>query len=112
MKTIVFTLAFLFGITAVSFAGNHPALTYPEGVFATDSGNTQVTPWAKSVLVYPAGVVVAAAGNGVCPVMNNAITSKHEAVVTLSNGKHAFVCCGSCKDEMEKDLGKYESSMF
>ncbi len=102
----------MFGITTFSFAGNLPAQTYPAGQFATTSGNTQVTPWAKAVIQYPAGIVVANTGNRVCPVMNHRITSKHNFEIALSNGKHMTVCCSPCKETVEKDLGKYQALMY
>src|ERR1035441_5968298 len=112
MKTLTLALSFalILGTTAASFAGNNPALTYPAGQFATTAGNNQVTPWAKAVLQYPGAVVVANVSNGICPVMNHRISAKHSAVIALSNGKHMSVCCPSCKEVVENDLGKYQAS--
>ena len=114
MKTLTLVLAsaFILGFTPLSFAGNHPALTYPAAQMATTAGSVDVSPWHKGALTYLGGIVVAKAGTGVCPVMNHKITSKHNAVVALSNGKHAEVCCPVCKEEIEKDLAKYEAFMF
>jgi ribosomal protein S27E len=116
-KIVVAALAFLFGTTTASFAGNHSALTYPTGGYATvgaavsNPGNLpgKVGPLAYK---YPAGVMVASAGNSVCPVMNHRITSKHNATVVLSNGKYMQVCCPSCKQTVDKDLGKYKTFLF
>jgi len=112
MKTLTLALALILGTITTSFAGNHPALTYPMGKFATIGGTVNVTPWAKNVLNYQGGVVVAAAGNGICPVMNHRITSKHNATIALSNGKYMNVCCRPCKDVVEKDLGKFKTYMY
>ncbi len=114
MKTLTFALAvaLILGTTTFSFAGNHPAVTYPAGKFATTGGNTQVTPWNKGSLQYPGGVVVAKAENGVCPVMGHKITSKHNAVVVLSNGKHMTLCCVPCKQSVEQNLAKYQDLMY
>ena len=112
MKTLTLTLALMFGITGFSFAGNQPAMTYPAGQFATAGGNSQVTPWAKGAGQTSEGVVVAKAGNGVCPVMNHRITSKHNFQIILSNGKHMSVCCAPCKETVEKDLGKFQALMY
>src|ERR1039458_5951028 len=110
MKTLTLALTFAFALgTAASFAGNNPALTYPAGQFATTAGNIQVTPWAKAVLQYPGAIVVADASNGICPVMNHRISSKHSTVIGLSNGKHMTVCCPSCKQVVENNLGKYQA---
>ncbi|HEY5038457.1 MAG TPA: hypothetical protein VIJ93_05230 [bacterium] len=116
-KIAVAALAFLFGTAAASFAGNHPALTHPAGGFATVEAavsNPGTIPGKVGPLAYkyPAGVVVASAGNIVCPVMNHRITSKHNATVALSNGKYMQVCCPSCKQTVEKDLGKYKVYLF
>ena len=71
-----------------------------------------MTPWAKGTQQYSEGVVVSTPGNMICPVMGHRITSKHNAVVALSNGKHMSVCCAPCKETVEKDLGKYQALMF
>lgn len=114
MKTLTFALTFAFALafTTLSFAGNNPALTYPAGQLAVTAGTTDVTPWHKGALANQGGIVVAKAGNGVCPVMSHKISSKHNAVIALSNGKHMEVCCPACKQEIEKDLAKYEAFMF
>lgn len=114
MKTLTSALTFAFALifTTLSFAGNRPALTYPEARLAATTGTVAVTPWQKGALAYQGGIVVAKAGNNVCPVMGNSITSKREAVVTLSNGRHMEVCCTPCKQEAEKDLAKYQAFMY
>ena len=114
MKTLTFALttAFALAFTTLSFAGNHPVLTYPTAQLATTAGTVDVTPWHKGALSHQGGIVVAKAGNGVCPVMNHKITSKHNAMIALSNGKQMEVCCPSCKQHVEKDLAKYQAFMF
>ncbi len=114
MKTLtfVFALALILGTTTLGFAGTQPAVKYPAGQFATAGGNVQVTPWAKGVHQYPGGVVVVNPGNGICPVMNNPIKSKHNLEIALSNGKHMTVCCVPCKGTIEKDLRKFQAFMY
>ncbi len=114
MKTLTFVLTFAFALafTTLSFAGNKPALTYPAGQLAVTAGTVDVTPWHKGEPAYQGGIVVAKTGNGICPVMNHRITSKHHAMIVLSNGKGMEVCCPSCKQDVEKDLSKYETYMF
>ncbi len=115
MKTFTFTLGLALLLGAAAFAGNKPALTYPTGQFATALDNIQadVTPWGKTVLRYPAGIVMARGLNSSCPVLGRALDAKRPGTtVTLSNGKKALVCCAPCKEEMERDLGKYETFMY
>ena len=114
-KFAVLAFAFIFGTTAASFAGNHPALTYPAGQFATTGGTVEVTPWHKNVLAYQGGVVTPGPWYGYCPVAGkaNAFSSKHPGVeVALSNGKKMMVCCVPCKDDAEKDLAKYKAFIY
>ena len=109
-------ILFVFGITVSSFAGNHPALTYPAGKWAT-AGNVApektALPGKTGPLHYATGVVAATgAWYSTCPVLKNPINSKHEAMITLTNGKSMMVCCAPCKKNAEKSLGKYKMFMF
>lgn len=116
MKTFTFVLAVVIalGSTALGFAGNHPAVTpaYPAAKFATTAGPVKANPWHAAILSGTGAIVVAKAGNDVCPVMGHRITSKHNAVIALSNGRHMEVCCGPCGREVEKDLAKYQAFMY
>ena len=115
MKTLTSILVFVlaFGFTTLSFAGNHPALTYPSGQFSATGGKVEVGPWHKGALAYQGGVVVPGPWYSNCPVTRQVINSKHPgAEVALSNGKRALVCCVPCKKDIEKDLGKYQAYLF
>ncbi len=115
MKTLTFAIALVLtlGTTALSFAGNNPALTYPTGGFSK-VGAIVSNPGKVGALAYkyPSGIVVASAGNDICPVMKHRITSKHNATIALSNGKYMSVCCSPCKNNVEKDLGKFQTFMY
>ena len=117
MKTFMKTLALVltFGVAALAFAGNKPALTYPEGQSAITSGTVDVTPWNKGALVYAGGTVVPVLGYNYCPAAgpNRTFTAKHPGVqVALSNGKRIMLCCTPCKDDVEKDLTKFVAFMY
>jgi len=48
-----------------------------------------------------------------CPVKTNVLLSpKHEAEVTLSNGKRIMLSNAALKNQVEKDLKKYEPYMY
>lgn len=115
MKTLTFvlSLAVLLGIVTLGFAGNNP-FNPPKGnaKFATESGKVKANASHDNIVAEKGGLVVQKPGNGICPVMNHKITSKHNAVVTLSNGKHMEVCCMPCKDLIEKDLSKFEAYQY
>ena len=97
-----------FAFAAISFAGNHPAVTTPGGQLATSPTIVEVTPWHKG-MSYVGGVTTSGAWYAKCPLMGHAINAKRPGVeVTLSNGKRMMVCCTPCKDDAEKDLAKYE----
>lgn len=116
MKTLttVLTFACMTGFTTFAFAGNHPAVppTSPAAKFAATAGPVKANAWHDAVLSTTGAVVVPRAGNGICPVMGERITSKRNAVVTLSNGRHMEVCCAPCGREAEKDLAKYRAFMY
>jgi hypothetical protein len=55
---LALTMAVVLGTVGVSFAGNRPSLTYPEGVMAAPGSSpcvVEVTPWHKGALAYKAG---------------------------------------------------------
>jgi hypothetical protein len=116
-KITLTAAALLLGVAGTSFAGNRPALTYPAGILASSSEAAQmdeVTPWHKGALHHMAAASV---GPGVwythCPVMTGVVlNSKHEAEVTLSNGKKIMLSCAGLKDTVEADLEKYEPYMY
>jgi hypothetical protein len=106
-------MTLLFGTAALSLAGNHPANPSKSiSTFATTAGKVKANPWHDAIVSQTGSVVVQRVGNGTCPVMNHRITSKHNATITLSNGKHMEVCCAPCKEKVEKDLSKYEAYLF
>jgi hypothetical protein len=114
--TLVMTMALILATTGMGFAGNRPAVTYPEGALVTSNPSVQmaeVTPWHKGAVKYASGVV----GSGVwyrnCPVMTNVLlNSKHEYEVTLSNGKKIMLSSPGLKEVVEADLKKYEPYMY
>src|ERR1700723_2420234 len=118
MKNLIKAAAMVLtlGTAAFSFAGNRPSLTYPSGVMATTNTDGQLqanNPWNKGAVQYLASVL----GTGVwytkCPVLGNVIlNSKHEAEVTLSNGKKIMLSSASLKDVVEANLRKYEAYMY
>jgi glucose/arabinose dehydrogenase len=114
--TLALALATVFGITTLSFAGNHPALTYPQGAVATSDSPVQMAetnPWHKNTLKYASGAVVAKPWYTTCPVSHVAFNSKHPgAVVTLSNGKLILLASAVLKGEVEANPGKYEAYMY
>jgi len=112
---VVLALAFVLGTTAMSFAGNHPAVTYPAGqlvLAGTPVPQAGVAPGKTGSVKNAAGIFVANVNNGICPVMGHRITSKHNADVFLSNGKHVMVCCSPCKKDIEQNTEKYKAFMF
>ncbi len=117
MKTLIFTFALLLATTAFSFAGNHPALTYPAGHFATAEESAQVVQpslWAKNVIRYPSGFIGGGVWYSYCPAAGLAhqINSKTQVEVMLTNGKRIMLCCKPCKADVEKDLGKFKTFMY
>jgi len=115
MKKLIFTLSVIlaFGNGIVAFAGNNPAIVIKSNSkFATTSGKVKANPWHDAIVTQMGGIVVQSVGNGTCPVMGHKITSKHNATITLSNGKHMEVCCTPCREKVEKDLLKYEAYLF
>src|ERR1041385_5501564 len=117
MKTLIFTMFLVLGFSGLSFAGNHPALTYPAGHFANAEEAAQMTHpslWAKNVLHYPSGVSGMGVWYSYCPAagLNHQITVKSQDEVKLSNGKRIMLCCKTCKDDVEKDLTKFKAFMY
>jgi hypothetical protein len=114
-RTKLWAAALTLGTAGMSFAGNHPALTYPTAVLAGVPGQLdEATPWHKGALHYQTGIV---ASSGVwyshCPVMTNVVlNSKHESEVTLSNGKRIMLSWAGLKDTVEANLSKYEPYMY
>jgi len=56
--TVALTMALILGTVGISFAGNRPSLTYPQGVLVSSDSSVQVaevTPWHKGLLAYAAG---------------------------------------------------------
>ncbi len=109
-------MAMVFGITTLSFAGNHPALTYPQGAIATSDSPAQVAetnPWHKGALKYASGLVVFGPWYTSCPVSHAALNSKHPGVVVaLSNGKLILLASAGLKGEVEANPGKYAAYMY
>jgi len=119
MKTLTFvlTLALILGTTAASFAGNHPALTSPLGALVTSRDTVQmdeVTPWHKGALHSPTGVAASRAWYAYCPAagQTNILNVKNQVEVKLSNGKRIMLCCKTCKEDVEKNLGKFSTFMY
>ena len=114
MKTFtsVLALMLLLGAPSLSFAGNHPALTSQAGRHATIEDKARVATLGKTVIEYPAGVAADRSGNGTCPVMGHKITSKHHAVISLADGRHMDVCCGTCKKDVAADPAKYQGYIY
>lgn len=114
--TLALALATVFGITTMSFAGNQPALTYPQGAVAAPGSPAQVAetnPWHKSTLTYASGAVVAKPWYTTCPVSHAAFNSKHPGtVVTLSNGKLILLASSGLKGEVEANPSKYAPYMY
>jgi len=114
-KSVLLALALMFGTIVSAFAGNHPALTYPTGGFATsgDQVASGVNPWHKNLLNYPSGIVVPGPWYTTCPGMPNMVlNSKTSKVIVLSNGKHMTVACLACKEEAENNPEKYKIYMY
>ncbi len=106
--------ALILGMATASFAGNRPAVVYPQGTLATAPQVVELTPWNKGALRPTAGIVM---GTGAwythCPVMTNVIlNSKHESEVTLSNGKRIMLSWAGLKGVVEANLSKYEPYMY
>ncbi len=119
MKTLKSTstlaLALILGTTSLSFAGNHPALTYPGAALASANAPVQieeVTPWHKGAIKYASGIMMIGAWYQACPVSHMILNSKHEAEVTLSNGKKIMLASAALKEEVEANLGKYAPFMY
>jgi hypothetical protein len=73
------------GTAGMSFAGNHPALTYPSGILvAADSAvqSVEVTPWHKGALTFAAGKPEVL---GTSPKMDEA-TPWHKGALHYSKG--------------------------
>jgi hypothetical protein len=57
-------------------------------------------------------------GSGVwynfCPAAGilHKITVKNQDEVVLSNGKRIMLCCKTCKEDVEKDLNKFEAFLY
>jgi hypothetical protein len=114
-KNIVLALVFVLGTTAVSFAGNRPAVTYAAGqlvLAGTPVPQAGVAPGKSGSVQYAMGISAANVSNDICPVMGHRITSKRNAVVFLSNGKHVMVCCSPCKKDIDQNVDKYKDFMF
>jgi len=113
---VVLVLAFILGFTAVSFAGNRPAVTYAAGqliTVGTPIAAMGVMPGKQGAVSHSFSVVSAKKSwNNACPVTGSPINSKHEVVVTLSNGKSAMVCCTPCKKDIDQNLEKYKAFLF
>ena len=119
MKTLTLALAFVLTLvtTTVSFAGNHPALTSPLGELVTSRDSVQmdeVTPWHKGALHSPIGVMTKGAWYSYCPAAgkNNFLNTKNQVEVKLTNGMKIMLCCKTCKEDVEKDLGKFTAYMY
>ena len=114
--TTLLAQALIIGSAALSYAGNRPAETYPQGVLVSSNSSVQMAetnPWHKGVQQYVSGVVVAGPTYNVCPVSHTALNSKHPgAVVTLSNGKMIMLANAGLKSVVEADLKKYAPFMF
>ena len=119
MKTLNTTITFLalaliIGSASLSFAGNIPAVTYPQGALVTSSSSVQMTestPWHKGTQ-YASGVVTTGAWYRTCPVSHVLLNSKHEAEVTLSNGKKIMLASAGLKDKVEANLKAYTPYMY
>ena len=108
--------ALMLGTATCAFAGNKPAVIHQDGVLATsnDTGLTEgFTPWNKGAVKHLTSVCATGAWYRNCPVMTNMILSpKHEAEVTLSNGKQIMLSSASLKTVVEADLKKYAAFMY
>ena len=114
LKLSVMT-ALILGTATCGFAGNNPAVTHQDGVMATTpTGQMEgYTPWNKGALKHMTAVCATGAWYRNCPVMTNLILSpKHEAEVTLSNGKQIMLSSASLKSVVEADLKKYAAFMY
>lgn len=113
--TTLLAQALIIGSAALSYAGNIPAVTYPQGALATSNSSVQMAetnPWHKGAQQYASGIVVAGPSYKICPVSHATLNSKHEAVVTLSNGKMIMLANAGLKSVVEADLKKYAPFMF
>lgn len=111
------TLALTLVTAGTSFAGNKPAVTYPSGMLASANSPVridEVTPWHKGAVHYTAAPMVTLGPQyRYCPVMTNVLlNSKHEAEVTLSNGKRIMLSYAGLKGAVEADIKKYEPYMY
>jgi hypothetical protein len=112
--TTTLALALIIGSATLSHAGNIPSVTYPQGALATSNGSVQMTentPWHKGIS-YASGIVTTGAWYRICPVSHMILNSKHEAEVTLSNGKKIMLAWAGLKDTVEANLGKYAAYMY
>jgi hypothetical protein len=113
--TTTLALALIMGSASISFAGNIPAVTYPQGALVTSSSSVQMTestPWHKGT-AYASGIVVAGPAYHTCPVSHVALNSKHPGVVVaLSNGKLIMLSSAGLKSVVEADLNKYKPYMY
>lgn len=113
MKNTLLALALMLGTATFTFAGNHPALTYPTGSFATTSGMVEVNPWHKGALAYQGGIVIPGPWYTTCPGMPSMVlNSKNSKVITLSNGKRMTVACLACTADAENNPEKYKIYMY
>src|SRR6185369_4947110 len=110
MKTLTLNLIvfLILGTFTVSFAGNNPALVYPAGTLSASDDSAQINrtkPWEKGALHYPASVYGKGAWYSYCPAagITHFINVKAQVEVKLANGKRIMLCCGPCKNDVEKN---------
>ena len=66
----ILALVVIFGSVSLCFAGNRPAVTYPEGSLNPSNSSASVdviTPWHKGVNHYSIGVVSTGVWYRTCP---------------------------------------------
>lgn len=115
-KYALLALVFTLGITSLGFAGNNPAIPPSSGVPLSEvKVGMEVGPkWVRKTVIIEGATVSVGAWYRTCPVMPGMILNpKTSSVeVKLSNGKRITLSCGNCKDDVERNLEKYEAYMY
>jgi hypothetical protein len=70
------------------------------------------TPWHKGAVQYASGIVTTGAWYRTCPVSHVLLNSKHEAEVTLSNGRKIMLASAGLRDKVEANLKAYTAYMY
>jgi hypothetical protein len=108
--TVALTMALMLGTVGISFAGNRPSLTYPQGVLVSSDSSVamaEVTPWHKGALAYAAGKpdmsqdtqmsAVTPWQKGALRYAKGILATQQGNVVTASKGKNIMLSSADLK---------------